>query len=65
MHVARTRQAVINLACDVESLLPCSYDDGSGSEAGDEEAHEAAAEARVDAPASEDGDSSMDAEVCS
>ncbi|BDA46282.1 hypothetical protein COCOBI_08-3740 [Coccomyxa sp. Obi] len=43
------------------SLLGYSYDDGSGSEAGDEETHEAAAEA--DAPASEDGDSSMDAEL--
>lgn len=47
-----------------ESLLAYSYDDGSGSEAGDEETHEAAAETGVDAPASEDGDSSMDAEVC-
>lgn len=41
----------------------CSYDDGSGSEAGDDEAHEGAAGAQTDAPASEDGDS-MDAEVC-
>ena len=41
----------------------CSYDDGSGSEAGDQEAHEGDAGAEADAPASEDGDSNMDAEV--
>ncbi len=45
-------------------MLTCSYDDGSGSEAGDEEAHEGASGARDDGRASEDGDSNMDAEVC-
>ncbi|EIE24375.1 hypothetical protein COCSUDRAFT_83679 [Coccomyxa subellipsoidea C-169] len=44
-------------------VLTCSYDDGSGSEAGDEEAHEGASGARDDGRASEDGDSNMDAEL--